>query len=80
MEHRASSYGLITHNINEAVYLADRVVVLSRRPGRIKAIIEINMPREGRGVREYEEQFISYHDEIWGMIKDDALEALKDGE
>lgn len=70
----------ITHNINEAVYLADRVVVLSRRPGQIKAIIEINMPREGRGVREYEEQFISYHDEIWDMIKDDALEALKDGE
>lgn len=36
---------MVTHDIEEAVYLADRVVVLSNRPGQIKDIIEINLPR-----------------------------------
>lgn len=36
---------LVTHDIDEAVYLCDRVVVLSRQPGEIKEIIDINLPR-----------------------------------
>jgi len=70
----------ITHNINEAVYLADRVVVLSRRPGRIKEIIEIDMPRDGRNKGEYEKKSLEYHERIWSLIKDEAAEALKEGD
>jgi len=69
----------ITHNIHEAVYLADRVVVLSRRPGKIKEIITIDLPREGRGDKAYEERFSAYQEEIWNLIKDDALDAVKEG-
>ena len=36
---------MVTHDIEEAVYLADRVVVLSNRPGQIRDIIDINLPR-----------------------------------
>lgn len=69
----------ITHNINEAVHLADRVVVLSRRPGRIKEIISIDLPREGRGDKAYEEICAEYHRQIWDLIKDDALDAVREG-
>ena len=35
----------VTHGIDEAVYLSDRVIVLGRRPGQIKAIVDIELPR-----------------------------------
>lgn len=68
----------VTHNIQEAVYLADRVIVLSRHPGRIKSIIDIDLPKMGRGEEQYREQFERYADEIWQLIRNDAVEALKE--
>jgi NitT/TauT family transport system ATP-binding protein len=35
----------VTHNVFEAVYLADRIVVFTRGPGRVKAIIDVDLPR-----------------------------------
>lgn len=36
---------LVTHDIEEAIYLGDRIVILSSRPGRVKQIIDVNLPR-----------------------------------
>lgn len=36
---------LVTHDIDEAIFLSDRIVVLSNRPGRVQDIIQINLPR-----------------------------------
>jgi NitT/TauT family transport system ATP-binding protein len=69
----------VTHNIHEAVYLADRVIVLSRHPGRIKSIIKIDLPKIGRDQEQYRLQFEKYADEIWQLIRHDAQEALKEG-
>lgn len=68
----------VTHNIEEAVYLADRVIVLSRHPGKIKSIINIDLPKTGRNEAQYRNQSSQYADEIWQLIRDDAKEALKE--
>jgi NitT/TauT family transport system ATP-binding protein len=76
-QHRLSTL-YVTHNIQEAVYLADRVVVLSRRPGRINRIIPIDMPRRGRDGAEHIARFNGYCDLIWNLIRKDAEEALRE--
>jgi NitT/TauT family transport system ATP-binding protein len=68
----------VTHNIQEAVYLADHVIVLSRHPGEIKEIIKIDLPRMGRDQEQYRKQFEQYSDQIWNLIRHDAQEALKE--
>ncbi|MBE1445567.1 MULTISPECIES: ABC transporter ATP-binding protein [unclassified Paenibacillus] len=69
----------VTHNIQEAVYLADRVIVLSRHPGQIKAQIRIDLPKMGRDKEEHRAAFENYSNEIWELIRHDAQEALKEG-
>jgi NitT/TauT family transport system ATP-binding protein len=60
----------VTHDIEEAVYLADRVVVFSQRPGRIVAEhrIDIPRPREGRAVRS-DTRFTHVCEQIWDDLK-----------
>ncbi|GGG26063.1 ABC transporter ATP-binding protein [Paenibacillus abyssi] len=69
----------VTHNIQEAVYLADRVIVLSRHPGKIKEIIRIDLPKTGRDQEEHRIQFDEYVKQIWDLIRHDAQDALKEG-
>jgi len=68
----------VTHNIQEAVYLADRVVILSRRPGRIVSVITIDLPKLGRDQDKYLSQFNRHVEAIWGLIRKDAEDALKE--
>ena len=75
--HRLSTL-YVTHNIQEAVYLADRIVVLSRRPGRVTSILQIDLPRRGRDGAEHTSRFNSYCDHIWGLIRKDAEDALRE--
>jgi NitT/TauT family transport system ATP-binding protein len=58
----------ITHQIDEAIYLSDRVVVMSARPGRILADIAIDLERPRKLEIKRSPEFIAYADEIWGMI------------
>jgi NitT/TauT family transport system ATP-binding protein len=61
----------ITHDIKEAIYLADRVIVFTRRPGRVKKVVEIALsrPRDLRVKRD--PQFLTYEDEIWESIQEE---------
>jgi NitT/TauT family transport system ATP-binding protein len=60
----------VTHDIEEAVYLADRVVVFSARPGRVVAEhrIDIPRPRESRAIRS-DPLFIRVCEQIWDDLK-----------
>ena len=61
----------ITHDIKEAIYLADRVIVFTRRPGRVKTVVEVDLsrPRDLRIKRD--PQFLTYEDEIWESIQEE---------
>jgi NitT/TauT family transport system ATP-binding protein len=65
----------VTHGIDEAVYLADRVIVLGRRPGRIKEIVTIDLPRPRRDRRNSAEAG-RLVDHIWSLIRDEAARAI----
>ena len=67
----------VTHNIHEAVYMADRVVVLSRRPGRVLAEVKIELERPRAERMMGEPAFVSAVERIWSLIRDQAQQALR---
>lgn len=73
--HRRPSVLFVTHGIDEAVYLSDRVVVLGRRPGQIKEIVEIDLPRPRPSARTSPEA-ARYVDYIWNLIRVEAARAI----
>ncbi len=58
----------VTHGISEAVYLADRVIVMSPRPGRIAEIVEIDLPRPRRLAVRETEAFGAYTSHLRNLI------------
>jgi NitT/TauT family transport system ATP-binding protein len=70
----------ITHQINEAVYLSDRVLVMSARPGRVLADITIDLSRpRGLGVKR-SDAFRDYEDHIWQLIESQARITMRNGQ
>ena len=68
----------VTHNLEEAVRLADRVVVLSRRPGRIREIVTIPMTRAERGTADARGQMAALQGELWSLIRKEAIDAERE--
>ncbi|MBI4183880.1 MAG: ABC transporter ATP-binding protein [Proteobacteria bacterium] len=66
----------ITHQIDEAVYLADRVIVLGRRPGRVKEIVSVDIPRPRELNVKRKPRFIEYVDHIWQLIENDVRDSV----
>jgi NitT/TauT family transport system ATP-binding protein len=65
----------ITHAIDEAVFLADRVVVLSSHPGRLKRIVNIDLPRPRNDVTRKSAAFAELSQSVWELIRDEAYQA-----
>jgi NitT/TauT family transport system ATP-binding protein len=70
----------ITHDLAEAVALADRLVVMTRRPGRIKAVFDINIPRP-RDIYQLQtsETFHRLYDRVWKVLEDEMREEANGG-
>jgi NitT/TauT family transport system ATP-binding protein len=77
-EGRKKTVVLVTHDIEEAVYLADRVVVFSSRPGRLKAEAGVNFPRPRRPEMRYSEAFLELKKQIWEKLEA-VSEEIRDG-
>lgn len=68
----------VTHNLDEAVKLANRIVVLSRRPGRIKEIVDVPIPQTDRELIENAAPMAALRDRLWSLIKEEAIIANKE--
>jgi NitT/TauT family transport system ATP-binding protein len=68
----------VTHNLEEAVRLADRIVVLSRRPGRVREIVEIPMTRAERGAIDARGKLLALQNDLWSLIREEAIDAERE--
>ncbi len=71
---------LITHNITEAVQLSDRILVMTYRPGRVKRIVDIKLPRPRTSEIVSSEAFGRYVAQIWSDLREEATKGLHDEE
>ncbi len=65
----------VTHNLDEALRVGDKIVVLSRRPGKLKKIVSVDIDREKRTLPESAIEMARLHNELWSLIKEEAVMA-----
>jgi NitT/TauT family transport system ATP-binding protein len=70
---RQKTVVFVTHQLDEAVYLADRVVVLSANPGRVRQIVPIDLPRPRTLDVKYTPEFSGHVNVLWQLIKADVV-------
>ena len=63
----------VTHNLREAVRLGHRVVVLSRRPGTVREILEIDLPLDARAA--HADTLEAHRSRLWQLLRDEAQAA-----
>ena len=67
----------ITHDVDEAVLLAQRVVIMSARPGRIKRVVDIDIPYPRDQATKSDPHFMELKAEIWNEVYQEYLEVRK---
>jgi NitT/TauT family transport system ATP-binding protein len=70
----------ITHDLDEAIYLSDRVFIMSTRPGRLKETIEVNLPRPRTPDMLGSTEFLHLKEKVFDLVHDEALKAFERGE
>lgn len=68
----------VTHDVQEAVFLAERIAVMSARPGRIKEIVEAHFDKEDPGLIR-SPSFVEMVDHVWGLVRGEAVLAQRSG-
>jgi len=71
-EHYKKTIVFITHSLDEAVYLSDRVAVMTQRPGRVKAIIDIPLARPRSAELRNAPEFVALRQRAWEVLKDEV--------
>jgi NitT/TauT family transport system ATP-binding protein len=69
----------VTHDLEEAIALADQVVVMTAGPGTVKAIYDIDLPRPRGAVQEirFEPRFLELHHQIWESLREEVQRAYE---
>lgn len=69
----------VTHSIDEGLKLGDRIVMMTARPGRNKAILSIDLPKPRVGT-EAEHALADLHHQIWSLLEEEAQQAVQTGD
>ena len=72
-EEQRKTVVLVTHDIDEAIYLADKTVVMTAHPGRICEVIDVNLPRPRRYDMRSESAFIALRDHVTQIVRTEAI-------
>jgi NitT/TauT family transport system ATP-binding protein len=70
----------VTHNINESVQLSDRVMVMTARPGRIKSIVDIDLPHPRDSSIIASDRFGKLVGQVWGALREESLKGFRQTE
>ena len=73
-QHTPKTVIFVTHDVQEAVYLADRVAVMSARPGKIKTMVDTKFDKNDPDIFK-NKYFVEKVDEIWHLVRDEAIKA-----
>lgn len=67
----------VTHDLEEAIGLADKVVVITAGPGTVKAVFDIDLPRPRGAVQEirFDKRFLELHQQIWQALREEVEQA-----
>ena len=76
-EHEKKTCFFITHDVDEAIILAQRVIIMSARPGRIKKIVDIDIPYPRTQATKTDPRFLELKTEIWNEVYQEFLEVRK---
>lgn len=76
-EHEQKTCFFITHDVEEAIILAQRVVIMSARPGRVKDIVDIDIPYPRDQATKMSPRFLELKNDIWGQVYEEYLEVRK---
>jgi len=68
----------VTHNLAEALRLADRVAVMSRRPGRLREMVSVGVPQTERGGASGQAALAELHERLWTLIREEAQVAERE--
>jgi NitT/TauT family transport system ATP-binding protein len=68
----------VTHDVHEAVFLAERIAVMSARPGHIKEIVETHFDKSDRGLSRTP-AFVEMVDHVWNLVRGEAILAERGG-
>jgi NitT/TauT family transport system ATP-binding protein len=65
----------VTHSIDEAIFLADRIAVMGSKPGRIREVLDVDIPRPRTDALRAGPQFQRLYEQIWELIRSEAYRA-----
>ncbi len=69
---------LVTHDIDEAIYLADRAVIMTAHPGRVREVIDVDMPRPRTFEMHSDPKFIKIRDHVRDIVREEAAKGAFD--
>lgn len=77
-EHDRKTVLLVTHDIDEAIYLADRTVIMTAHPGLVREVIDIDMPRPRTFEMHSDPKFIKIRDHVRDIVREEAAKGAFD--